>query len=326
MALNLCSVIGGNTGEVDCVTKRSVPVKIVAGGKEFSSSDYADAATLQAAVIAATKLATGSASKLYPFPEIKEVEVLTEADTTGSLALGTTKRLRKGRPAYRYSVEISHQEYQKLLAFDGKTVKVFTFDDEHNFWGYRANAAANTPNTNVFKGEDAYVTVSGNGFKDGANASTGVATITVSYTSITDFESRSAYMNLPDLAPGDLVGLKDVMLSQPSAHVSNVYKIKMTIPLPVLGGDLNIYDDYGAAIAALSASWTAFSGATYGTAFTITSIAVDATNKCLTVTMDTTAYAALSSGATFKLIPPTAAQLDAGSAPGIEIGYIILTK
>lgn len=324
MSISLCSVVGGNTGGVLCDTKRAVPVKIVAGGKEFTSTEYADADTFQAALLAACKLEAGNSSKLFPFPEIGEVEILTEQDTEGNLALGHKKRLRKGKPGYRYSVEMSHNQFQRLLAFDGETVPVFTLDDENNYWGYRASAAVNTPNTNVFKGEQAYITISGNGFKNGTDASSGVATITVSYLSVDDFERRGTYINLPNLSATDLVGLKEVLLSQPSAAVSNAYKIKMTLALNKLAGDLNIYDDFGSAIAALT--FTAFTGADYSTSLAITTVAVDATNKCLTVTFDSTAHTALPSGTKIKLVPPTPTVLDAADVPGIELPFIILTK
>jgi hypothetical protein len=324
MSINLCSVVGGNTGGVACDTKRKVPKKFLVGGKAFTSSEYADSATLQTAILAAINLPTGDANKLYPFPEVLEVAVNTEADTTGSLALGPVRRLRKGRPSYTYSVEIGHLQYQKLLAFDGKTVPVFTLDDASNMWGYRAVAAANTPNTNTWKGEQAYVTISGNGFEDGANAATGVCTITVSYLSVDDFEKRGTYASLPDLAAGDMTGLLDVMLSEPQAHAANVYKIKMSIPLPKLASDLNIYDDYGAAIAALT--FTAGTGTNYATPLVITSVAVDATLKALTVTFDSTAHTALPALTKIKLSPPTVSALVAASVTGIEIGYIIVSK
>lgn len=324
MSTNLCSTQGGNTGGVLCDDKRRRPKKIIVGGKKFSSSDYADSATLMAAILAACKLPTGDANKLSPFPEILEVAVNTPASTSGNLAHGPVRRLAKGKPAYTYSCEIGQLEFQKLLAYDGKTLPAYTFDEANNMWGYRAIADANTPNTNNWEGEMVYITVEGNGFEDGANAATGVCTISVSYLSVDDFEKRGTYASLPNLSAGDLVGLKDVMLSEPQAHASNVHKIKMTIPLPKLGSDLNIFDDFGAAIAALT--FTAFTGATFTTSLTITSIAVDNTLKCLTVTFDSTAYTALSAGAKIKLVPPTAAVLDAADVPGIEIGYIILTK
>jgi hypothetical protein len=324
MALDSCLVVTGNTGGSNCDPKRGRPVKFVAGGKAFSSSEYADADTFQAALIAAFKLDNGSTSKLFPFPEIAEINPTTPASTTGNLAFGVVKRLIKGKPSYEYMVEIGWAQYQKLLAYDNKIVPVFTFDDGNNVWGYRAAAAAYSPNTKNFTGELARINIEGSGFENGTDANSGVAKITVSYLSVDDYEKRGTFINLPNLSSGDMVGLKDVLLSEHSAHVSNVYKIKATIPLPKLSGDLNIYDEYGAILAGLT--FTAFTGATYGTSLAITSIAVDATNKCLTVTFDSTAFAALSSGAKIKLVPPTVPTLDAAGVTGVEIGYIIVTK
>jgi hypothetical protein len=315
MSDNFCSLVGGNTRAALCGGKRKVPKKIVAGNKAFSSSEYADAATFQAAMLAAINLPAGNSSKLFPFPEIGEVADNTEAPTMGNLALGPQRRLRKGRPAYTYSVEISHEEYQKLLAFDGVEVPIFSFDDASQWWGYRAAAAANTINTNSYKGEVVYITIQGNGFE---------ATISVSYKSIDDFEKRGTYIKTPDMSAGDLVGLIDIMLYEPQAHASNVHKIKMSIPTAQLGVDLNPYDEIGTALASLT--WTAGTGSSYGTALTITSVAVDATLKCLTVTFDSTAYTALASGAKIKLTPPNTTALIAGNITGFEIGSIILTK
>jgi hypothetical protein len=323
MATDFCATGSGNTGKIGCDKKRGTPRMFSIGGKSFTSSDYADADTFKAAALAAISLSNGSSSKLFPFPEILEVAVTTEGKTTGSLALAI-RRLRKGRPGYTFSCEIGHYQFQQLLAWDNTEVRVFTFDDKNLWWGYRAAAAANTPNTNPIKGELALLTIEGNGFEDGANAATGVCIIDLSFRSIDDFEKRSVYVEVPDLSIGDLEGLKDVMLSEPQAAASNVYKVKMTIPVPKAGGDLNIYDEYGAAIAALT--FTAGTGTNYGTALTITSVAVDATLKCLTVTFDSTAYAALAGGTKIKLTPPTVAALVAAGVTGIEIGTIILTK
>lgn len=326
MSTNYCAVQGGNTGTPSCVGKRKVPKKPVVGGRKFTYAEYSNSETFQDAIIASLNLSAGDPNKLFPFPEILEVANNTEADTTGSLALGPVVRLRKGRPSYTYTVDIDHYQFQKLLAFDNKVMPVYSFDDASNWWAYRPTTTANTPNTKDISGEMALITVSGNGFEDGANAATGKCTITFSYLSVDDFEKRSVYAMLPNMSSGDLVGLIDVMLSEPVAHTTNVYKIKMTIPGPVLGQDLDIYDDYAAAIAALSAQWSAKTGANFATSLTITSIAVDATLKALTVTFDSTAYTALANGALIKLIPPTVAQLVTANIAGYEIGDIILVK
>ena len=326
MSTNLCSVIGGNTGGIDCVGKRRVSKKPIIGGKQFSASEYANPDTLKAAILAAINLPNGDANKLFPFPEVLEIANNTEADTTGALALGPMKRLRKGRPGYTYSVEVSHYQYQKLLAFDNKVLPVFTLDDAVQFWGYRAGAAVNTINVNPFKGEMCRITVSGNGFEDGQNATSGVATIAFYYQNIDDFELRSAYASLTGSSAGDFEGLKDVMLYEPQAHTTNVYKIGLVIPLPIAGdvGNLNVYDDYAVALAAMT--WTAATGATYSTSLAITSVAVDATLKCLTFTFDSTAYTALASGTKIKVTPPSMATYVAGGVTGVEIGSIIVVK
>lgn len=323
MALDLCSIVGGNTGGVNCDGKRKTPKMFLAGSKEFNTNDYLvggvyDEATLQAAVLTQIRQNNGVSGKLFPFPEIGQVAVDTEQDTKGGLTLGPQRRLRKGRPSYTYSVEISQSQFQALLAFDGKTLPVITLDDAGQMWFYR-----NASNGNI-RGEMAYITISGNGFEDGNSAETGVCTISVAYLSVDDFDKRSAFATFSNLAPSDLQGLKDVVLSEPQAHASNVYKIKMKLRTAKIGSDLDIYDDHGAAIAALT--FTAGTGANYATSLVITSVATDGTLKALTVTFDSTAFTALASGAKIKLNGPGVSALVGAGILDKEIGFIILTK
>jgi hypothetical protein len=324
MSTNFCSTIGGNTGKLRCDGKRKVPKKPVVGSRVFTYAEYSDPDVFMDAIIESINLSNGDPDKLFPFPEVAEVANNTEADTTGSLALGPVIRLKKGRPSYTYTVDIGHYQFQKLLAFDNKVVPVFLFDDAAQWWAYRPAAPSNTRNTRDISGEMALVTISGNGFEDGANAATGKCTITFSYLSIDDFEKRSAYGVLTNMSAGDLEGLVDIMLSEATAHTTNAYKIKVTIPGPVLGQELDVYDDYAAGLAALT--WTAKTGATFSTSLTITSVAVDATLKALTVTFDSTAYTALANGAEIKLTPPSVATLVGANIVGYEIGDIILVK
>lgn len=319
MALDLCSSIGGNTGGVDCGVKRKRPVKFVVGSKEFTPSDYGTAASLQAAIIAACKQDNGSSGKLYPFPDILEVEELTPEDTFGSLAFGPQKRLQKGIPSYRYRCEVGQDQFQQLLAFDGATLPIFTFDNGSNMWGYLDSATEN------WKGERAFISVSGNGFENGTDAASGVCIITVSYLSADDFNKRSAFASLPDLSSGDLKGLIDIQPTLFAAPVSNAYKLMFKVKAKIVGGDtLNVYDDFGTTLAGLT--WSAKTGATYGTTLAITTVAVDATNKVLTFTFDSAAHTALASGAKIKVIAPNVSVLDAADIVGYEIEDIILTK
>lgn len=325
MSQDLCAKNAGNTGAAGCGKKRGVPKKFAVGSRAFTHAEYSDPDTLKDAIIASLLLGTGDSNKLYAFPEINQVDPKTEADTEGSLTLGPKRRLRKGRPSYTYSVEISHDEYQKLLVWDGQTLPVFTLDDESSWWGFRPTASANVINTKDLTGEMAYVTISGNGFGDGANAATGVCTITVSYLSVDDFEKRSAYASIPSLAPGDLVGLIDVMPSFVSKS-TNAYTLKFTIPTPQIDEEINFGEDYITELAALA--FTAATGTGFGTLLPITSAAASGTN--LLVTFDSTAFGLLGSGAKIKLSGPSVEDLFGGDIGTDLIKYeikdIILTK
>lgn len=318
MALDLCALVGGNTGGPNCDGKRRAPKKIILGSKVFTTSDYPDEATFVAAIQAAINLDASSSSKLFPFPNIKAITPITEADTSGKLAFGATRRLRKGNPGYTYSLEIGHTQYQKLLAFDGKELPVITIDDAYQGWFYR------NPTTGSISGEMAYVTVQGSGFEDGNAVETGVATVTIAYLDVDDFEKRSAYYGFQTISVGDFQGLKDVTLIEPQAAASNVYKVAMRIKTAKIGNDLNPWDEHGAAIAALT--FTAGTGTNYGTALVITSVAADNTLKAFTVTFDSTAFTALAGGTKIKLTPPSVATLVAAGVTGVELFPIIVTK
>ena len=82
-------------------------------------------------------------------------------------------------------------------------------------------------------------------------------------------------------------------------------------------GDYDVLADYGTALAALT--FTLSSGATtaVGTSRAITSIAYSA--GMLAVTVDATAYAAITTGHYMKLSGPTPAVLDAADVVNLEI-------
>jgi hypothetical protein len=124
---------------------------------------------------------------------------------------------------------------------------------------------------------------------------------------------------------GDLEGLNDVILVEPAAHASNVHYIKMYVPTAQIGNGKDVTEQYGALIADVTL-WSAFTGTTFATPLTITSVTYDATNKRLVFTFDTTAYSALASAAKIKLEPDDVPTLDAADVVGIEPTFIILTK
>lgn len=321
MSLNLCSTAGGNTGGIACSQAPGVAKKILLGTGSFAKADYASQALFEAALTAAIMLPEGSSGKLYPFPEIKEIENKTEANKEGTLGLGYKETLSEGLPAYNYKVKVGQDQYQKMRKFNGVTIPVYTLDGNGNIWGM-VNA------NGTFSGISASIFVSGNGFGDGNGIVTAV--ISVSYQSASDFNDSGKYFPMT-LGYNEVQGLLDVDLTEIS-HASNVYKIAATIDTAQLGTTLNMYDDYADALA-VAGLWKAYTGANYATPLTITSVAKDPTVKGWTVTFDSTAFSALSTGAKIKLEFTTPALLDAadisgtsGYSAGYESVALIITK
>lgn len=314
MSTSLCGSIGGNVGQIDCDLTRGNPIKLIPGGASFSSTDYADQTTMDAAILSKLILATGNSSKLFPFPVIQGTTDKTEAAKYGTLGYGLQVKLLRSKNGYEFDVLAGSSLEKKLILWDGQIVPFFILDDKSQIAGVKDS------NGN-FKGANYLVGVEPRGYGDAQNAKT--TKITISIVDAADFVENN-FFYITALASSNIVGLKDVILSEPQAHSSNVYKIKMKIPTTKLNGDLDIFDDFGSAIAALT--FTAGTGTNYGTSLTITSVAVDNTLKALTVTFDSTMFSALSSGTKIKLTPPTPATLDNADVTGIELFPIILTK
>jgi hypothetical protein len=314
MATSLCGSAGyQNTGNINCDLLRGVPKILLVGDGTFSSSNYADQPTMDAAIVAKLKLNNGNSQKLYPFPVVEEVTDQSEAAKIGSTGLGLKFKLVRSRPGYEFGVIAGSSLEKKLIAFDGKKAPIVIFDDKSQFWGVKDSAAN-------FAGAQWLIGVDPHGYGDGNNVK--LTKITISLVDAADFV-ENASVHVSALTSAVLSGLKDVAMSVLSLS-SNVYKVKLKIATAKLGGDLDIWDDFGSIIAGLT--FTATTGVNYGTAMVITSVAVDNTLKALTVTFDSTQYSALSAGAKIKLIPPTVVTLDTANATGIEIGELIITK
>jgi hypothetical protein len=314
MALSLCGLIGANTGVIDCDVTRGNPATILFGSAIFTSSDYASNTTLKTAFLDRMKRTTGDSQKLFALPVIQGVADKTVAAKYGTYGYGLETKLLRSRPAYEFDVLAGSQLETSLIKFDGKTVPVLIFDNQSQIWGKL------DPNKN-FIGCKCLVGVEPRPHGD-ANAAKSTK-ITISFVDGADFVENAAVFQ-STFTSSDLVGLKDVYMSEPSAHASNVFKIKLKIKTNIINGDLDIYDDYAALIQPLT--FTAFSGATFATSLPVTTVALDAANKALTVTLDSTAFTALSAGAQVKFVAPTPAVLDAAGVTGIEIGYYIMTK
>lgn len=314
MALDLCSINSPNSGAPACDVSRGIPRYLVIGSKEFVANDYASLTAFKAAFKAATLLPKSSSGKLIVLPIIANVENATEANATGTLNQGFSEVLREGNPSFNFGVQISNRHAQVLRQLNGKDVKVFVFDDKKNLWGTRTDAG-------IFKGESAKFFAGGDNFTDGQASK--VVTFNLAYTNASEFYDFSAYFTL-DFNVNDYGQLKDVQIVEKAAAATNVFKVGGQIKTGKVGLTLDIYEDYSTALAAVG-NWVVKRLDTNAT-MTITSVTADAANKGWTVTVDSTAFTALSAGTKVSINLAAPSVLDAASVTGIEGVEIIYTK
>lgn len=316
MALSLCDSVVANTGELACDKSRGVIKKLMIFNGAIGSSDYTDAETFLARLVANSKLSKTDSNKLFVLNEAQDVADASEANKEGSLNLGFKTVLVEGKPAYKIKFFAGGDLLKRLRSFNNQTVRVLEYDANGVVWGTKSGTD--------FKGFQAKLFFVGNKIATGQNVEEGVVEVTVSILSTSEYFDNCYWMETSGNFE-DVVALQDVQLTYISKS-SNVFKIGAYINGSNLAEVYNIHDDYGAILATLDANFSAGTGTNYGTGLTITSVAADDSLKCLTVTFDNTAYSALSSGTKIKLSGPTPAQLDGADATGIEILPVILTK
>lgn len=305
MSYSLCGTIGGNTGAISCDVRRGRPVGLIFGGANFVAGDYASSATFEAAFKARIQRATGSSDKLFPFPEIQGTTDQTDANKTGTLGYGLKFVLLQGKPAYEFTMIAGTTQEKAMRKFNNTTVPGWVFDDAAKVWGV-GDAAGN------FFGAQMLVSVTGKGFDDGANAK--ATEVTISYVNSSDFYDNDFFAST-NFGIGDLSGLVDINLSEISANTVNVYHIKGSIPTTELGVSLNPYDYFADALAVAS-QWVVKAN---GAAMTLTSVAKNTAGKGWDVTLDSTAFTALASGAILSFGWTDPATLATNGVTGSEV-------
>lgn len=316
-AYSLCGTSVDNTGEQACDKAKGVIKQIFVDNGTVEQADYGTPLAFFNELVRKSKLSKSDSQKIFPFPEVQDVADASEANKEGSLNQGFKTVLLEGKPAYKIKFFGGADLLKRLKTFDNQTVRMRELDANGIFWGTKSGTDSIGYQVKLF--------TTGGKVATGQNVEEGVIETTVSILNTSEYFKSSYWADLDGNNSGDIVPLIDVNLTNIS-HVTNVWKIGMYINGSNNIGAYNIYDAQGAAIAALSAQFSAGTGTNYGTPLTITSIAVDASLKCLTVTFDSTAYTALAPGTVIKLSPPTPTQLDAGNVNETELLYILLTK
>lgn len=315
---SLCGSSVDNLGQQKCDKAKGVLRKPYIFNGSIDEADYATNDGFLARMIANSLLTKTDPNKVFPMQEVQDLADTSEANKEGSLNLGFKATLLEGKPAYTAKFFAGSDLLKRLRTFNNQIVRIIELDANGVFWGTKVG--------NKFKGFQAKIFVTGGRIATGQNVEEGVVTVTISILSVSEYIDNAYWIETP--AGGnveDIIALLDVNLKYIS-NAANVFKIGMYIPGSNAIGDYNIFDAVGAAIAAMAADFSAGTGANYGTNLAITSIVVDNTLKCLTVTFDSTAYTALANGTKIKLNPPTPAELDDADVTETELLPVILTK
>jgi len=311
MSLSLCASSVANTGELACDKSRGVLRKLFIFNGSVAEADYTDGDELLAKLVEYAKLSKSAANKVFPINEAQDIVDSSEANKEGTLGLGFKAVLIEGKPGYTVKVFGGADLLKRLRQFNNQTVRVLEYDANTAIWGTKVGTA--------FKGFQAKLFFTGNKLATGQNVEEGVITFSLSILSTSEYFDNAYYAEV-DGNIEDVVGLLDVNMALVS-NASNVHQISMKIPGSSLLGDYNIGTDFGTAIAALAASFSATIG---GAAMTITSITYNSTLQTLEVTYNSGTYSGGSG--TIVLNPPTPAQLDAGDVTGVELLSVSYAK
>jgi hypothetical protein len=312
---SLCSTNANNTGQQECDVAKGIVQKLFIDNGKVAAADYADAATFFAKLVSNSKLSKTDTNKIFPLPEIQDIVDSSDANKEGSLNQGFKTVLLEGKPGYKVKFFGGSSLLKRLKAgYDNQVVKLRELDANGYFWGTKSGTDS--------VGYSAKLFFTGGKAATGQAVEEGVIECSISFLSAVEYFKNSYYVKNPGNA-NDIAALLDVEMYAIS-HVTNVWKIGLRINGTDLIGAYQVPAAVRALIAGLT--FTAGTGANYGTALAITSVADDITLGALTVTFDSTAYTALTGGTIIKLNPPTPAVLIAADVTDTEMLSVLLTK
>lgn len=313
MSISLCASSVANTGVIQCDVAPGIPAALYVWNDSKAIATISGAA-FQPFLETASKLPKADSGKLFVFPIIQDVADKTGANKTGTLNLGFTTVLLEGKPAYDFKVFAGQSLVPQLRKFNNQNVRLLILDENNRVWGVKSG-------TN-FTGAQAKLFTGGLKFATGQNVEEGVVTISASFLNSAELNDDAAFGEV--VSSANIKGLIDVTLTV-SDHTSNVWQIKGNIFTAKIGESILLYDLYSTQLA-LASLWTAKTGANFSTTLAITSVATDNANGRWVVTFDSTAYAALATGAKIRLNLAAPALLDAADVVEIEGVYVELTK
>lgn len=308
---------GGSTGTFnsgfplcDVIRKAPKALLLVDSGVEFTTGEMASVASLVTAIKTKTRAARGG--RVYPIMSLSNFEDKSKEATKaaiGNLSIQEVT-MQEGIPSFAFEHRKGDLYHRQLANAENANLKLLIIDDAYVIYGTKT-AAGKLGGFSLaeFKTQLAKF----------ANASTpSKYPFDVTLNSITEYKENLAFVQLDSTVLG-ISGNNDVSLAL-VAQIANLAKISVTAK-----GGVNLGTLYATELAAVGA-WVATNKQT-GAAFTITSVAYDATLGTYNVTVDNTAYTALAVGNKVTINLASAAALSALGVDGFEsAGGVDITK
>lgn len=300
-----------NTGVPPCDIKRQKIRGIIFldKGVYFTPADMASPAAFIAAL--KTKTTAPRGQRAYPM-----FNLLNFADGTGEPATGAIGNLttavinvNEATPVFTFGYDGSEAYHKRMAAMASSQLDMMLVDGGWGVFG----CSTDSVNFKGYSTQQLYPYIPKFIVADAVDQYHFKATL----GSITEYRDQSAYF-IGNSGLSAAQGLINFQLSELS-KVTNVYKIQA-----FADGGTSMGPLYGALLAGLT--FTAKDLDNNNASMTITSIAYDATLDALTVTFDSTAWTALTSGHRIQLSPPLAAALAAAGIKPYEGYPVIITK
>lgn len=303
----------GNSG-VDSNDLKAETLKgIILTDPDFviAAADRADLDTLIGVLQDAAVAARGD--RIFPIHDLVNIEDQSSDPTQGGLGNLTPVQidLAPGVPAFLLGHYNGEGYHKKLSRFNSQSLRIFFYDQNYTLFG-TVDSDGNLKGYTMSQFQTRIR-------KFGTSSESAKYPFRVVLQSESEFKDNSGYVAM-DSRLAQINGIIDVVLSVYN-HTTNVVKIK---GLTETAGQ-NFIEQFNAELDAAGA-WDVTKDSD-GTAFTVTSYVYDSTNKVMTITLDSTAYTALTSLSKINIDLKASAALAAlGVSPYESTGSVQITK
>lgn len=307
------STFNSGTPLCDVIRKEPKMLILLDSGVEFNASNRASISAFVTALRTATRAARGS--RAYPIKDLTNYEDKSAEPTKASIGnLSITQiTMQSGVPAFSFQHRKGELFHAQLGAAENANQTLCILDSAYVIYGTKTAGGNFTGwSLSEFYAELAKFATATEPSKYPFN---------VTLANISEYKENLAFLQL-DATVLNVSGLVDVNLNTSGAPVvqaTNVAKIT-----PIARGGKNMGVNWAVELAA-TAAWTAKNDST-GASMTLTSVTWDSANSRFNVTVDSTEYAALSSGVKVRIDLASASALSGLGIDGFEsTGYVTIT-